>query len=269
VTWRFKPMAIEQLLEEYKNLPLPERQKYRYLKGHIAYGIHEWVGRPAHYITLVRQPVEHVASIYYYSARRPNNPLYKVLHEEGISLEDFVTGPLFAPWANLQTRSLCGAAVTDALDPKLPVTPDMLEAAKANIRRDFACVGLTDRFDETMLLMQRIFGWRNVTYAHMRLTRDRPRGSAIPARTVELIAERTRFDAELYEFACRLFEEQLQAVGGISAEEIERYRRVNRVFGVVWTLVETPRQALMKRARSFRDRHFPGLRRRQSPATRP
>jgi hypothetical protein len=137
----------------------------------------------------------------------------------------------------------------------------MLEAAKENIRRDFSCVGLTERFDESILLMQRVFGWKNISYAKRRVTQERPRGSEIPTDVVDLLRKRTQLDAELYEFACGVFEAQLAAVGGISAKDVEAFRRRNRAFAVLWPMFDTPRQRLIKKGRHIRDRYFPQLKR--------
>ena len=262
VLWRFRPHRFDELVEKYKNLPEKERQKYRILKGHIPYGMHEWTGRPTTYITFMRDPVEHVASYYYYAIRKPTSAIYEVLNRDHMSLEDYVRSPLASEWINLQTRLICGSAVPDALDETKSVTREMLEAAKANIERDFSCVGLTDRFDESLLLLARTFGWKNVTYVRRRTTQNRPRGSQLPAATADAIRERTELDAELVAFARDRFERQLGAFGGFSQAELEQFREANRVYGLYWAAVQEPWQALLKQGRLFRDRYLPQLKRR-------
>ena len=261
VLWRFKPHRREELIAKFKALPEQDRQKYRILKGHVPYGMHEWAGRPATYISILREPVDHVSSYYYYVRRRPTDPLYETFNAEGMSLEAFARSPLADEWENMQTRLICGSAVPEAWDPQQPVTRAMLEAAKANVERDFACVGLTDRFDESLLLMARIFGWKNVHYVRRRVSHSRPRGSALDAGAVEAIRARTALDAELYEFAREHFERQLAEMGGISAAELEQFREGNRRFGMYWSAVQEPLIALRKQGRLLRDRYFPGLRR--------
>lgn len=262
VLWRFKPRHREELIAEFKALPESRRQQYRILKGHVPYGMHQWAGRPATYISIVRQPVELLASYYYYARRRPSTPLYTELNEGAMSLEDFARSPLADEWENIQTRMICGSAVPEALDDAQPVTRAMLDAAKANIERDFACVGLTDRFDETLLMMARLFDWKNVNYVRRRVTQTRPRGSELPAGAVEAIRARTALDAELYEFARAHFERQLETLGGIPEVELARFREENRRFGVYWSAVQEPLIALRKQGRLLRDRYFPGLKRR-------
>ena len=264
VLWRFKPHQREALVAKFKALPVQERQKYRILKGHIPYGMHEWTGRPTTYITFLRDPVEHIGSVFYYARRRQTSGAYDEMVETNMDLEDFVRGNLMDSWENIQTRLICGSAIPDAWDYDKPVTRPMLDAAKANIERDFACIGLTERFDESLLMMQRIFGWKNIYYVRQRVSKGRPRGSDIPAGAVEAIRERTALDAELYAFAKEHFERQLAALGGVSAEELARFREGNRRFGVYWSVAQEPWLALLKRGRKFRDHYLPGLRRRQA-----
>jgi hypothetical protein len=262
VLWRFKPHRRDELVAAYKALPERERQKYRILKGHVPYGMHEWTGRPTTYITMLRNPIEHVTSYYYYALRRPTSAIYKELNENNISLEEFARSPMADGWENLQTRLLCGSAVPDAWDNSKPVRREMLDAAKANIERDFTCLGLTERFDESLLLMKRLLGWQNVTYVKRRVTEKRPRGKDIPAGAIEAIRQRTELDAELYDFVRQRFEEQLKSIGGISAEELEAFREANQRFSRYWGAVQAPWLALLHQGRLFRDRFLPQLKRR-------
>lgn len=39
-------------------------------------------------------------------------------------------------------------------------SPEMLESAKKNLQ-DFAAVGLTERYNETLILLKRAFNWHN------------------------------------------------------------------------------------------------------------
>ncbi|MEO5579030.1 MAG: hypothetical protein ABIR58_00110 [Gemmatimonadaceae bacterium] len=73
-----------------------------------------------------------------------------------MSLHDFVTNPPFREVDNDQTRRIAGE------EPPLGrCTSAMFELAKQNLRRHFRVVGVTDRFDETLLLMKQAFGWTN------------------------------------------------------------------------------------------------------------
>ena len=57
------------------------------------------------------------------------------------------------------------------------------------------------------------FGWKLESYSSFNVTRTRPKKRDLPQSTLDLIAERNRFDIELYECAAKLFEEAIDKNG--------------------------------------------------------
>ncbi len=124
---------------------------------------------------------------------------------------------------NEQTRLLAGP-----FPGKNAVTPDSaLTRARHNLAEEIHVVGLTERFDESLLAMKSLLHWRSPRYQRRKVApRDRPRPLASP-QIRELIRELNPLDVALYESATQLFDEQLQACGGITSQELGRYRWVN------------------------------------------
>ena len=143
-------------------LPRPDLKA---VLGHCNFGIHEQLARPASYVTMLRHPVERVMSLYHFEklvkAKYGDHEGIKIPAET--TLESFVESPPFKEVDNGQTRRIAG------------VWPDvggctraMLERAKDNLRKHFVVVGLTERFDETLLLLKQAFSWnRDVFYYPM------------------------------------------------------------------------------------------------------
>lgn len=183
--------------------------------GHFWYGLHEHVDRPARYFTIVRDPVERVLSGFYFYGERFG--LQTTLEEYVESGRDFEID-------NAQTRRLVGR-LPDADVRFVECSETMLERAKRNLER-FAVVGLSERFDESFVLMARTFGWRYPTYDVYNVSRTRPRGAEIPHPVRERLVERNRYDYDLYAFATDLFEEQL-ARARVDAATVRRFRRIN------------------------------------------
>ena len=101
---------------------------------------------------------------------------------------------------NLQTRML-----SDELDPAATVTDEMLEQAKGNLGEVFLAFGLSERFDESLVLIMRRLGLARATYVRQRVS-DRPRGNDVPP-DVKSSAERANsFDIELYRWAAGRFD---------------------------------------------------------------
>ncbi len=105
---------------------------------------------------------------------------------------------------NGQTRRLAG----EMDRPCGSVNAEMLERAKSNLA-GFAVVGLTERFHESLLLLQRAFGWTLDASPPRNVGQNRPRRSELSGDALKAIERSNYFDAELYRFAAGLFEKAL------------------------------------------------------------
>ena len=106
--------------------------------GHMLFVPDRWP-RDARFVTILRDPVERTISHYYWLKRetRARSALGSI--EEAIGQGEIRD--------NLQVRVLAGA------DPSGPVTSTMAEEAIAALDR-FTAVGLTERFDESLVLLR-------------------------------------------------------------------------------------------------------------------
>ena len=95
-----------------------------------------------------------------------------------------------------------------------PCTTEICEGAKENLVRYFSVVGLLERFEESLALMKLRFGWTLKNYSSFNVTRTRPNKRDLPKSTLDLIAERNRFDIELYECAANFFREAITKNAG-------------------------------------------------------
>jgi len=127
------------------------------------------------------------------------HPNYWKFRREGWTLEDFVKR---WPKANQQTKMIAGT------DYDAPCTAEILRKAKENLHY-FSVVGLTERFEETLALMKLRFGWKLQSYSSFNVTRTRPKKRDLPQSTLDLIAERNRFDIELYDCVAKSFEDAI------------------------------------------------------------
>ena len=97
---------------------------------------------------------------------------------------------------NLQTRMLSGLP-----EPFGEVDDEMLERAKHNLRDGLVFFGLTERFDESLVLAKQRLGLRSILYrSNSRVNTSRPRGDEIPPTAASGRAC-NRYDTELYHYA--------------------------------------------------------------------
>jgi len=67
-------------------------------------------------------------------------------------------------------------------------------------------VGLVEKYELSMALFEREFGWPRFSVGRANACHDRPRLDDLDPDDIEAIRDANLFDIELYEFATRLFE---------------------------------------------------------------
>ena len=198
------PVFFRWSTRHLRTLSKGRLNKIRVVKGHMLFGLHEILPRPAIYITVLRDPVERVLSAFYFIRSYKWHPLYWKFKRENWTLEDFVTR---LPRDNVQCKMVAGAAYEAVYEE--PCTAEMFEQAKRNLDKHFTVVGLTERFEETLALMKLRFGWKLESYSSFNVTRSHPKRRDLPQATLDLISEKNTFDVMFYDYAARLFQESV------------------------------------------------------------
>jgi FkbH-like protein len=215
----------------FHSLPPERRARVRLLAGHMAYGAHELVGHDCDYITLLRSPVERVVSFYNFVRSEAGAAHPAAAAARSMSLHKFVASEAHPFVTNGQTRILAGDRSWRAWEGEIGqvIPPDeLLSRARRNLE-SCRVVGLTERYDDFLLMCQHELGWADVGYAKANVT---PSRDSFPPESVAdlgdaataLILEKNRLDAEIYEVARKLALERLTALE--SAGVLARARQV-------------------------------------------
>jgi hypothetical protein len=207
-----------------QEIAIPEARKssLRLIKGHFAYGIHEQFDAPCTYITFLRDPVQRVASLFRYTVANQKHPLHASV--KAMSFEEFVTSGIDAVEVeNGQTRQLSGIA--DAVPGHI-----MLEAAIRHLEESFTVAGITERFDESLLLLRGALRWPLRFY---RITNASgvAQGDISPEGR-RLVEARNDLDLQLYDAAVELFERRLARQGSILPAKLAAFRVFNKTAQV-------------------------------------
>jgi hypothetical protein len=198
-------------------IPQADRQTLRLVRGHISFGIDAQLDIPATYVTFLRDPVSRVISLHRYIVENPRHHLYGPVSD--MSLEDFVTSDIDeAEVGNGQTRQLFG--VTDRVPDE-----EMLVDAMRHLRDDFAAVGVTERFDESLLLLRKTLGWPMPFYRVQNATTSARGGISPEVR--QLIESRNALDRRLYTFATGLLDERIGEQGIRFPVALAKFKRLN------------------------------------------
>ena len=212
-------------VQKLKDLSIAQRAQLHMVRGHIPYGLHRYLPRPAKYFTILREPVERVISYYFFVQREPDHYLYDYANTPGMTIRRYLEDHMSLQTDNFQTRLVSGIWTDVGYGECDRAT---LALAKRNLAERFAVVGLTERFDETLLLLQRAFGWGNVYYRWQNVTQGRPRRQALPPETLDVIAAHNQLDLELYAFAGELFKKEVQDQGPSFTWAVKRFQFANR-----------------------------------------
>jgi Galactose-3-O-sulfotransferase len=222
-------LFLESLTEPLERIaatvPGSDRSDALVVSGHLHYGVHRYIPKRCDYITLLREPVSRVISMYHYIRGDPRHWLHAQLVGSGMGLEEFVKTCADPGVDNQQTRLISGRGSGEwqpGSDPP-SVDREALEQAKRNLE-GFLVVGVNERFDESFIMISRALGWRLPFYVTSNVT-----SQAKPAsdRARALIRERNRLDFELYEFARTRFEAAVAAEGASFRREVTVFRAFN------------------------------------------
>lgn len=230
----FDGSNIESSIEKFKRLPKKDRNKIKILKGHMSYGYHEYFDNECEYFTLLRDPIDRVISDFYYILEQPSHSRYEKVKKGSMSLYDYLKSKMSVAMSNAQTRLVAGylSGAGDVKKEDLPFgkcTEETLLEAEENLK-EFSVVGLTERFDETLILLKRAFGWKTPYYTRANVTKKRPKKREISQESIRLIKDYNKYDIELYEYGKKLFDEQIEDYGHSFYKDLTKFKKKNRFF---------------------------------------
>ncbi len=244
-------MSKQRSIDSFKQLPKKKKARLRCIRGHMPLGLHQWLPKPATYITILRNPVKRVMSQYYYIRRTPVHHLHSKLIEKNVSLETYVRMMSDMNTTNLQTRWVAGCVDFDSVMPPYEDLPaNALDLAKENIENSFSVCGLIERFDESLLLMQKILGWKNIYYMRRNVGKRRASEEQSPAATLRLIEEYEEKDLELFEYAAKRLTEMLNT-HCIDDKQVRQFRTMNQRFGFPLWACNTLKRKLVTKVRTM------------------
>jgi hypothetical protein len=226
----FRIERARQTFAELSALTDEQRAQIRLLYGHLLFGAHELLPRTARYLTFLRDPVDRAMSHYYSVLRTPDHRLYSKVTSRRMSLADYVESGISRELANGQTCLIAGGE----LGREDLCSPELLERAKRNIGKHFWFVGLTERFNESLLLVKEIFGWKEpVYYTPLNVTSERPPLRDMSKDAVNLIREHNRLDLALYQFAEERLDVEIERRGSDFQRRLRIFRLVNAGIGLI------------------------------------
>ncbi len=167
------------------------------------------------FLTFLREPVKRIISHYNYVSNSKDK-VHIALMQKASTIQEFVQ---LESQQNLQTKYLSGLSNEDFA--KAPQAA--LAKAKENI--DSYMVGITERFDESIVFFKEKLNWKKPYYTT--INKSKKRTTNYDTQTQELISSCNSLDIELYTYALDKFENQLSLLTNFD-EKLNTYQAQNK-----------------------------------------
>jgi Sulfotransferase family len=212
-TWKQKKISpVEFLKTEIAN-------GAQLITGHYPFGIHALLKAPCRYFSMLRDPIERSLSEYYYAFSYEHHRFRDEITSGTLPVDEFLTTPRCSP-PNAQAAMLAGP--WRSFDGELG-------AAIENIRTSFVVVGTAERFDESILVIAKAFGWTPPLFVNTNVTKLDDETYVRRAAAREARDKYRRYfatDYELYNFADIFLSRYIEREGTLFNTALDAFREI-------------------------------------------
>jgi concanavalin A-like lectin/glucanase superfamily protein/galactose-3-O-sulfotransferase len=192
----------------WRDEPAERRRQFRLASGHLPVAARGIFGRPTAAFTFLRDPIEHAISFYYWLVRVGLIGREEATEPGRVGLERAVEEGVFVALSNYQTRLLSGLAGLDPPVERFPSKRQLSLPAGALTRAtrqldEMFFVGLTEMFDQSLIVLKSMCGWRlaDLVYLRQNINDERPPPERISPEVRHKIAQANAADLALYDHA--------------------------------------------------------------------
>ena len=227
-TFHYVPLKDGQKLQDLEQMERSQKDQLKFIHGHAKFGFHEHLKQPARYITMLREPVSRVISLYYFTHQNPKRdmPADKWCPTLSSYLDTQLKG-----FNNTQTRAIAGPLAAQV--PFGKETPEMLEMAKQNLDK-FLMVGVTERFDESVIVLKHALDLKHILYSRVNENSQKPKIDSIDVADIERIKEYNSLDQQLYAYANQQLDQKIKQIGDAFQDEYETFRQKKKQLNTMF-----------------------------------
>jgi hypothetical protein len=231
-SWKINSPYPHNFQDELNKISQVQKEEINLFKGHMAFGLHELLPQPSSYITMLRDPVERVISLYYFILRTPDHYLYNLVREHQMSLKECISSRISSELENGQTRLLSGQLelAKKQIASFEKSSPEWLETAKNNLSKPFTTFGITEKFDESLMLFRQKTGWKFPFYIKHNVNTNRPLKEDISPDVIRLIEKYNELDIELYNYANNYFNNQISQQKYAFKRDLMIFSSLNKMY---------------------------------------
>lgn len=200
-------------------------KKIELIQGHQYFGLHKYLGGKFKYITLLRNPIDKVISLYKSYRRKADCPQ----HETALkySFKEFIEIRHDLHFDNGMVRIFSNMELDEPAYGL--VTQRHLREACNNLENHFY-VGLTEKFNESIMLFSNLLNWRSYPLYTKASFAKKSEYFEIEDGVLNLIKRENELDIKLYNFGRRLFYIQLGVIPNIE-RKVKMFEILNNTIG--------------------------------------
>jgi len=235
--YRSEKILMIPKLEESENIlkevSTSQINQLKLIQGHLKYGIHNHFHRRAKYFAIIRDPINRVLSTYYYVLSQKNNPQNLSTSNNQMTIYDFVQSGVNPFLINGQTQLISGK--TGEIDNPIIESEELFSLAKENIENDFLFLGITEMFDETILILKNMLGWHMPYYSIANRTKKKPNYDAVNPTIISFIKEHNQLDIKLYNITKTSLLNRIAEENDIFQNRINKFKKINRLLNPLFS----------------------------------
>lgn len=178
------------------------------ITGEIDGGIIKDINYPNPVITLLRNPIKRLVSLYAFVTNNPNDyQPYKAYSKA--SFKEFLDDYLRHETSNCFVRTFSGVDYLQA-DTIIPnLEQRHLSAAKSFLKREDVFFGLVEYFDLSIIYFMKELGWKTPVYSKA-INRGSKTYKPITTEHLEYARELNKLDLELFDWADKFFRNKVK-----------------------------------------------------------
>ena len=235
--YRSEKILMIPKLEESENIlkevSTSQINQLKLIQGHLKYGLHNHFHRRAKYFAIIRDPINRVLSTYYYVLSQKNNPQNLSTSNNQMTIYDFVQSGVNPFLINGQTQLISGK--TGEIDNPIIESEELFSLAKENIENDFLFLGITEMFDETILILKNMLGWHMPYYSIANRTKKKPNYDAVNPTIISFIKEHNQLDIKLYNITKTSLLNRIAEENDIFQNKINKFKKINRLLNPLFS----------------------------------
>ncbi len=229
----------EKSLEKFKNLTKSDLANIKILKGHNVYGLDQFFAQDCTYFAIIRKPEQRFVSSYYSMLRGKQELPERIdFIANRVPLDEYIRrGDLY-----FGHNSLC-KIIINCRDKNFEITREYFNSIKESLTKNFSLIGLTESFDETVVLANRTFNW-NIKFYQRKNEAQNYIKEELDPEYYKLYKKMNPFDVELYEFIEALFKKKIEEYGSGFLKDLSLLKRLNRRKNAKIALVNSVKKKL-------------------------